>query len=188
MMAGKNRLSAIAAAALLALTLTLEAGSALADGRSRNLLGSWQATVTATFPPGLGPPLTSLITFSPGGGVVESRRLFVPFSPFGALIETAGHGQWVKRKRCRIAVKFVFLQQSFETGELVSTDTIDLDLKLERTENGDYELNGLFESVVEDLDGIELFRASGTYEAKPILVEAGSKADLSEMDFHACSD
>ena len=55
------------------------------------LTGSWKAAVTPISPPGLD-PFTDLLTFTSDGSVIESRRLFVPATPFGALIETPGHG------------------------------------------------------------------------------------------------
>ncbi len=172
-----DRMSWISVAILMSMT-AMHVGSAFADSDSdaKHLVGSWMATVTATHPPGL-PPLTSLITFSPGGGVVESRRLFVPDSPFGTLIATPGHGEWIISDDGEILVKFVFLQQSFDTGELTSKDTISLALRLEESANGGYELTGSFNSVVRDLDGTVLFRATGTYEADPILVPRTSRDD-----------
>ena len=173
----RDRMSWIIVAVLMSVTVVhVDSAFADSDSDAKNVLGSWMATVTAEHPPGL-PPLTSLITFSPGGGVVESRRLFVPQSPFGTLIATAGHGDWIITDDDEILVKFVFLQQSFDTGELVSKDTVSLALRLEETEHGRYELNGSFESVVQDLDGFVLFKATGTYQANPIRVPRPARDD-----------
>lgn len=141
------------------------------DDEDSTLAGSWTATVTATDPPGL-EPFTSLITFAPGGGVVESRRLYVPVSPLGPLLETPGHGEWVNTGKRKFEVEFVFLLQGASNnptsnGTFLGTDTIRLRLELNKA--GD-ELNGSFESVITDPSGMEIFIATGTYVATPIKV------------------
>ena len=137
-----------------------------------SLSGSWVGTVTAEIPEGL-PPFTSLITFSPGGGVVESRRLYVPVSPLGPILETTGHGEWVKNGDGEFTVQFMFLIQGAPDNELnqgvpVATDHVRLDLELSDDRD---ELNGTFVSVVKDLSGNDIFIASGTYVATPIKVD-----------------
>jgi len=57
------------------------------EGR-RRLDRSWAATVTTPNSP-LG-SFTGLMAFTRSGGGLESRRLYVPDSPFGSLLETRG--------------------------------------------------------------------------------------------------
>src|SRR5438105_2785108 len=90
----------IAAICLMAISTQSPLTAASAD--TQNLEGSWVATVTATDPPGL-PPLQDLFTFTRDGQVVESRRLYVPFSPLGPLMETTGHGAWVRTAESEFA-------------------------------------------------------------------------------------
>ena len=151
-----RRLRTTCASLLVALVATGLAAQALANDAA-SILGSWRATVTAEAPPGLSPlePLRSLITFSPGGGVVESRRLLAQ-SPFGALIGTTGHGEWIQHDDDVFEVKFVFLQQSLDTGAFVGTDTVHLELRFERLGPGTCALSGRFESVVREPGGFEM--------------------------------
>src|SRR5688572_14839317 len=88
--------------ALLAALLAGMAASVQADEAQR-LEGSWTVTITAAEPPGL-PPLKSLITFTRDGEVIESRRPYIPFTPFGPVLETSGHGAWVRTGRRQFAV------------------------------------------------------------------------------------
>src|SRR5215510_11687788 len=71
---------------------------------NQNLVGSWNAVVTATNPPSL-PPLKDLITFTPGGGVIETRRLYNPL--FGFLLATPGHGAWERTAGNQFAATIV---------------------------------------------------------------------------------
>ena len=53
-------------------------------GGDMSVVGSWYGTITATNPP-LG-QFNDLISFNRGGIVIESRRYFVPGTPFGNLL------------------------------------------------------------------------------------------------------
>jgi hypothetical protein len=128
------------------------------------ITGSWQGTVTATNPPGL-PPFTSLITFFQEGTTIESRRLYVPASPFGPMLETAAHGSWVHTEGNQFEVKFMFLLQSETDGSALGTDNIRLHLVLDPLRR---HLTGTFESTVKDVSGNPIFSASGSYDATPI--------------------
>jgi len=169
-----NRLTLILASMVLGISLiagTLAWSPAFADEGRQRLDGSWVATVTATNPP-LG-SFTSLMTFTRSGGVVESRRLYVADSPFGPLLETPGHGAWVRTGKRKFSIAFTFLLQGAPdnpefAGESIGTDNIRLNVGLSRT--GDT-LSGDFVSEIRDLDGNLLLAVEGSIEAKPILVE-----------------
>ena len=97
---------------------------ARADEDEARVLGSWKVTVTPTSPPV--PGFSSLMTFTPGGGLIETRRLAVTPVPglIPALLETPGHGAWEKIGRRTYAVSFTFLLQDPASGNEVGTDTI----------------------------------------------------------------
>ena len=152
-------LAAIAAAAL-AFTST----ASFSQSNAPHLVGSWKGAVTATTPPGLA-PFTDLTTFTSDGTVIESRRLLAQPTPFGPLLETAGHGAWQRTDNGQFDVHFVFLLQNATTGADVGTDNVHLVLTLDA--KGSI-LSGTFESTVEDTSGNALFTASGTYAASRI--------------------
>jgi hypothetical protein len=152
----------MAALMLLLCTVALWACPAPVSADPRTLAGSWAMTVIATNPPGL-PPLSSLITFTSGGEVIESRRGYLPFSPFGPILETAGHGVWDRTRRGDFVATFTFLVQAapnnpvFVAGESLGTDKI----RLRVTVDGDT-FSGVFASEARDASGNVVFAASGT--------------------------
>lgn len=146
----------LSAAALLA--------TGFADGNERKIEGSWTGTATAVNPP-LG-SFNDLITFIPKGGVIESRRLYLPASPAGALLETTAHGVWERVGAREYQVNFTFLLQgasdSPAPGAPVGTDNISLRLRLSDDEN---QLTGTFRSNVKDPNGSVVFTTVGNYSA-----------------------
>jgi hypothetical protein len=154
--------SGIRSIALLAALAT--AGPALASEPGANLEGSWAMTITATEPAGL-PPFKGLITFTSDGDVLESRRPYVPFTPFGPVIESSGHGAWERTGRRQFGVVFQFLLQAapnntvFTNGEDLGTDNIRL--QLVRSHSGE-SFTGTFRSAAKDADGNVVFEARGT--------------------------
>jgi hypothetical protein len=149
---------------MLLCTLTIWACPAPAGADPHPLAGSWAMTVVATSPLGL-PVLSSLITFTRSGEVIESRRGYLPFSPFGPILETAGHGVWDRTGHGEIAATFTFLVQAapnnpvFVAGESVGTDTIRLRLTLNGSSDS---FSGVFVSQARDADGNVVFGAAGT--------------------------
>lgn len=133
---------------------------------SKGLAGSWIGTVTATDPPGM-PPMKTLLSFTKDGIVIESRRLYVGFSPFGPLMETAGHGEWVSTGNREFSVKFIFLIQRgpVSDGGFVGTDTILMKLTLDQAGDG---VSGTFVSEVRDPGENLVFVASGVVQAARI--------------------
>ena len=140
---------------------------AQAHGGDQDIVGSWNGTITATDPP-LG-SFGNLISFHTGGVVTESRRLYVPATPFGPLLETTGHGAWKRTGARSYEAFFRFLLQQAppSAGEPVGTDNIRLELRLER--GGDRFL-GTFESNIRDNAGAVVFTARGTISGERIEV------------------
>jgi hypothetical protein len=137
-----------------------------ADG-SGDLVGSWEATVTATDPP-LG-EFASLMSFHPGGVFIESRRYYVPATPLGPLLETTGHGAWRKSSDGNFEVFFRFLLQEAppSSGTPIGTDNIRLKLELVRASDT---IKGTFESTLRDTQGLVIFTVLGTVAGRRITV------------------
>lgn len=141
------------------------------DGRGRAPVGSWRATASISNPPGA-PPLDSLMTFVPGGGLVEARRLYVTQFPGGPVVESPGHGAWQSAGHGRYDVTFQFLFQAGPghplAGEILGTDKIRWRATLNRHTG---ELEGPWKSQITDPSGGLLFQAEGTIVARRLLVE-----------------
>lgn len=161
------------ASLLLLCTIAIWASPGLAGAEPQTLEGSWAMTVVATSPPGL-PPLSSLITFMRGGEVIESRRGYLPFSPFGPILETAGHGVWDGTRHREFAVTFTLLVQAapnnpvFVSGESLGTDKVRLRVTVDGS--GDT-FSGIFVSEARDASGNVVFGASGTVVGTRLLLE-----------------
>jgi hypothetical protein len=148
--------------------LALGAAPAQAHGGGdEDLVGSWNGTVTATDPP-LG-SFGNLISFHTGGVLTESRRLYVPVTPLGPLLETTGHGAWKRTGSRSYEAFFRFLLQQAppSAGEPIGTDNIRLKLRLER---GGDRFVGTFESNIRDNAGAVVFTARGTISGQRIEV------------------
>jgi len=159
--------------ALLCGMIALGGSPGTAGAPPQRLDGSWAMTVVATSPPGL-PPLISLITFTRDGEVIESRRGYLPFSPFGPILETAGHGAWDRARHGAFDVTFTFLVQAapnntaLPNGDPLGTDTIRLRITVDASGDG---FSGTFVSEARDTSGIVVFSASGTVQGTRLKVE-----------------
>jgi len=145
------------------------AGAAAAEAQpdgDHQLEGSWFATITATDPAGL-EPFKGLLTFTRDGNVIETRRLYVPASPFGPLIETPGHGAWVRLGARQFKATFMFLIQSFPDGVHIGNDNVEMVVEVSRDGNS---LSGTFVSQVRDpaANAIVFFTATGTVSASRV--------------------
>jgi len=134
-------------------------------GGDLTFVGSWYGTVTAVNPP-LG-QFNDLISFHPGGVVIESRRYFVPGTPLGNLLESTGHGAWQRTGIGTFAATFRFLLQDADAGTVLGTDNVRLSLTLDQASGI---LTGTFESQIKDTAGTVLLTVTGTYSATPINV------------------
>jgi len=88
----------------LAATANDDAG----DGGRCNPVGTW--SVNITFPPEANvPPFTELISFLPGGVVLESNSQLHPNSanPFLPFNSSDGYGAWERRRHCLIEFKLL---------------------------------------------------------------------------------
>jgi hypothetical protein len=159
-----RRVTLICSAAIAAAAIALTSTASFSQSNAAHLVGSWKGAVTPTSPPGL-QPLTSLITFTSDGTMIESRRLFVPVSLLGPLLETPGHGAWGRVDDREIDVHFVFLLQGAVSGSDMGTDNVHLRLRLDSTGTV---LSGTFDSTIRDTSGNPVFTASGTYRATQI--------------------
>jgi hypothetical protein len=150
--------------AIAAIAIAITSTASFGQSNAGHLEGSWKGDVVATSPPGL-QPFIDLLTFTKDGSVIETRRLFVPASPFGPLLETPGHGSWVRVDEREFDIHFVFLLQAAVSGADIGTDNIHLRLRLNTEGNN---LSGTFESTVKDPSGNPIFTANGTVQAVPI--------------------
>jgi hypothetical protein len=171
MLINRSRMPVSLAMGVFLALLTMGMTTSLAESDSKQIEGSWMGTLTPTDPPF--PPFTNLITFIPKGGVVESHRLYVPEAFFGPTLATAGHGEWKKVGHREFQINLVSLLQgapdnTTAKGVELGTDNFSLSAEL----NGEgTELSGSFQDVVKDLDGNEVFTATGTYHATRIRAE-----------------
>src|SRR6185437_1832913 len=115
---------------LATFTILLCSAAGMGQANAAQLAGSWKATVTAVTPPGL-EPFTDLLTFTQDGSVIETRRLFVPVTPFGALFETPGHGAWKRVSQRKFDIHFTFLLQAAADGTDIGTDNVHLSVVLD---------------------------------------------------------
>ncbi len=153
------------------------------DGSNTNhqLEGSWIADVDIFDPPNLPPPiapLKELFTFTSGGGVVETRRLYVPLptppdGP-GPILETPGHGAWVKMGDHNFAITAVWLFQGAPdnplTNGLLGTEKIRWNATLDHDQAGD-ELSGEGQAEVRDMNGNIVSTARARLHARRIQAE-----------------
>jgi hypothetical protein len=135
-------------------------------GHVEDIVGSWYATITAEEPP-LG-AFHGFFTFTRDGNITEARRLYVPVSPAGPLLETPGHGAW-RRKGPGYDATFIFLLQQAppSAGAEVGRDKVRA-----RFEVDGNLLHGTFVSQIQDVTGTAtIFVVAGVIEAQRILVE-----------------
>jgi hypothetical protein len=157
---------------LTVLVLAVASAAPAAFAGERKIEGSWVTLVTATDPPGL-PAMQGLMTFTRDGGVLESRRLYVP-PPFGPLLETGGHGAWERVAHHEVLVKFIFLLQAapnhpvLQNGEPLGTDNIFMRVRVDQS--GDT-FTGTFVSQARDPQGNLVFTAQGTVQGTRIRPE-----------------
>jgi hypothetical protein len=148
--------------------LAVGAATSRAESDAAQIEGAWMGTLTTTAPP-LG-PFTHLITLIPNGGVVSSIRLYLPETPFGPILGTAGHGEWKEVGQREFQINFVSLVQGAPDnanakGVELGTDNLSLRVTLNRDGT---ELNGFFQDAVIDLEGNVVFAGEGTYHATRI--------------------
>lgn len=160
-----NRRQLLSATGVAAVMAATTAPVPVQAGTRRGIVGSWFGTVTAENPP-LG-QFNDLISFLPGGVVVESRRYLVSDPMVGNLLETTGHGAWERRGGQSFEAFFRFLLQDADSGAAFGTDDIRLRLELERATD---QLTGTFESQIKDVADNVLLTVTGNYSAKRIVV------------------
>jgi hypothetical protein len=137
------------------------------------LEGGWRMTATVLAPAGI-QPFDSLMTFVPGGGLTETRRLYLVDFPGATLLETPGAGNWTRHGFNSFDVTFIFLLQGAPgdtnlNGAPFGTDKIRWRATPDRRTG---ELEGPWESAITDLNGNVVFAASGTLKGARIPIES----------------
>jgi hypothetical protein len=123
-------------------------GSPENHGRSAEILGTWSAQVTVNVPPGQ-PTFPALLTFSAGGGVVETES-DAPGTGLGSW-EKIGHHQY----------QFAFETFIFDNAGKPGGDVI---VRMQATVNGDT-ASGAFKFHVFDPTGKMVQSGAGTATA-----------------------
>ncbi len=136
---------------------------------AQHLEGSWKAVVTATDPPLL-PPLKVLLTFTRDGGVVETRRLYNPESPFGPLLFTPGHGAWERTADDQFAATVVDFFQAAPNnpaadGTVLGEEEVRYRVTLDPAGEN---LNGQLIGEIKDSEGNVVFTFSANVRATRI--------------------
>jgi hypothetical protein len=122
MMANKRLLASITLSLITGLFILMTAQAQEGRSSKRAIEGSWKARVTVAPGPGAGPPFDALVTYSAGGGLVESDSLFPPS------IVSAGHGSWEFAGRTfnNTFIKLMFNPQGQFTGTIKVREKITL--------------------------------------------------------------
>ncbi len=157
-------------AAKFGAVILLFTATGFGQSKTPSLTGSWAVTVRTTASSGVQTSTTTLVTFMSGGTAIESPLLFLPFSAFGPLLETPGHGVWQQTGNFDFDARFVALIQAapnnpaFNGGE-IGTDLVHLRVRLASSGNL---LSGTFERTMRDTSGNVFFSAVGTFDGAPI--------------------
>ena len=133
--------------------------------------GSWEGV--ARFTTEQRPPLTTLLTFTADGNLVESRRLYLPESPLGPLVATPGHGEWRRSKSGGFDATIILLYQGAPEHPTSPGMTIGREKVRYKFQfiNGGGKLQGTILVEVQDAAGNVVFSGPGTIEATRIKPE-----------------
>ena len=156
---------------VIALVLAGTRSHLSAQDDNQQLTGSWNGVVTVTNAPGV-PPIKDLLTFIPGGGVVEAHRLYNNAPIFGPLLFTPGHGAWESTADNQFAVTTVDFFQAAPNnpvypadGTTLGQETVRWNLTLNQSGQN---LSGSLAGVVTDSNGNVIFTFSANLQAKRI--------------------
>lgn len=133
--------------------------------------GSWEGV--ARFTTEQLPPLTTLLTFTADGNLIESRRLYLPESLLGPLVATPGHGEWRRSKSGGFDATIVLLYQGASEhptspGVVIGREKVRYKFQLV---NGGEQLRGTILVEVQDAAGTIVFSGPGTIDATRIRPE-----------------
>lgn len=133
--------------------------------------GSWEGVARSTTVSL--PPLTTLLTFTADGNLVESRRLYLPESPLGPLVATPGHGEWRRSKNGGFDATIVLLYQGASEhptspGVVIGREKVRYKFQFV---NGSEKLHGTILIEMQDAAGNVLFSGPGTIDATRIRPE-----------------
>lgn len=123
--------------------------------------GSWEGVARSTTVSL--PPLTTLLTFTADGNLVESRRLYLPESPLGPLVATPGHGEWRRSKNGGFDATIVLLYQGASEhptspGIMIGREKVRYKFQFV---NGGEKLHGTILVEMQDAAGNVVFSGSG---------------------------
>lgn len=143
-----------------------------AANEEHRLTGSWNTVVTATNPQGL-PPLKVLLTFTGDGQVIDARRLYNPFSPFGPLLFTPAHGVWERTAQNQFAVTIVDFFQAAPNnpaadGSILGEEKVRYRVTLDHSGEN---LSGQLVGEVKDTQGNVVFSFTATVQGTRIHAE-----------------
>ena len=133
--------------------------------------GSWEGVARSTTV--FLPPLTTLLTFTADGNLVESRRLYLRESPLGPLVATPGHGEWRRSKNGGFDATIVLLYQGASEhptspGVVIGREKVRYKFQFA---NGSEKLHGTVLIEMQDAAGNVLFSGPGTIDATRIRPE-----------------
>src|SRR5439155_13855854 len=108
----------------------------VASGDGQHLEGSWTFTVNVTgVPPGFPQGYTSLITFSPDGGLVQSAWVppgTIAPSPIVGVSPWIGHGEWARTAESEFALT-VLIPRFDSAGNFVGLAKSRASIRLDQT-------------------------------------------------------
>jgi hypothetical protein len=171
-MTGKDKIR-ILGAALVAVGLSGQPSSAQPDDADAGFVGSWMGTATATSVPL--PPLTTMLTFTRDGNVLEGHRPFLPanLSPIGPLVLSPGHGAWIRTGLHEFAVTIKIIYEGTadnpaSAGQVAALETVRFKIAYDpRTDT----LSGNLLDDIRDPSGNPIFSGPGTFSATRIVVD-----------------
>jgi hypothetical protein len=169
----KKSIFLLAITVVVLMFMIFNAPSSFSQPNQDQLEGTWIGHMTVEIPPGMA-PVTDLMTFAPGGVLIESRRLYLPNLPMGSILETTGHGKWMKTGDQEYEALIVFPLQGAPNntklnGTFIGTTHVHFRLKLNQDRT---ELGGTFASEVHDPEGNVAFTANGIYNGAPVDLES----------------
>ena len=132
-------------------TSAMHERSGAVGGGGHAIVGTWMVDVQ----PREGEPFQALVTFSPGGGLIETESA----SP------GAGLGTWAALGRRRVAAtlqRFEFNEAGAPAGRVVVRTIVDV---------RDDQFSGPFEFTAYDPEGAEILTGDGTATARPFEVQ-----------------
>ena len=142
------------------------------DDSSASIIGSWRGTRKG----GLTAPRHNLLSFMPGGSVIEAgQSVYASGASFGngAFLETPFIGTWVSEGHGNFVAHLIanIQEAPASKGTAIGTENLTFRFHIENGKNGK-ELKGTLEGVFLDAEGKTLSQlpAGLTWEAMPLTI------------------